>query len=208
MIPKLYDQFFIKKGDERRHLFQIISEEFKPESGIYPGSFVHLTPALYIREMTFIDNDRRINSFFSDPTTLEYINEQKMYDTEPKLTWLQKDFTKAMDLKEKSYDIMFSFYAGFISQQCKTLLKERGIVIANNSHGDATLALSDPDYTCLGVILRKDQQFRIKTEGIEGYITKKDGSDFDLEKVQKKMIGEKFSQYAYAYIFQKIANSY
>ncbi|AHC15942.1 hypothetical protein [Salinispira pacifica] len=203
MIPKLYDQYFVKKEDERRHLFQILSERFNLESGIYPGSFVHLTPAFYIREMIFIDNDRRINRFFSDPTTLEYINEQKIYNGEPKVIWRQGDYTEVGDLNEYSCDIMFSFYAGFISRHCKRFLKDRGVLIANNSHGDATLALSDPDYTCLGVILRNNQRFQIKTEEIEPYITKKNGSAFNLEKVREKMIGEKFSRYAYAYMFRK-----
>jgi hypothetical protein len=202
-VPKLYDQYFIQKGDERRHLFQILSSNYELRTGIYPGSFVHITPAFYIPEMMFIDSDKRINRFFSDANTLQYIDENKQYSSEPKVNWLQQDFTQDNPIQENYYDIMFSFYAGFISQHCKENIKSGGILVANNSHGDATLAIADPEYICIGVIQRNDQKFRLQTNDLEAYLTKKNGAELDIEKVKAKMIGEKFRQSAFAYVFQK-----
>ncbi len=204
IVLPLYDKYFIRKDDERQPLFQILSEKYEINSGIYPGSFVHITPSLYIPQMTYIDNDRRINKFFSDPKTIDYINRNKNYSNKPIVNWLQEDFTKPLEIKEKSFDIMFSFYAGFISQYCKSFLKENGLLITNNSHGDATLAITDKDFKCIGVVIRNGQKFRIKTDALNEFITKKNGTEIDIKKVKDKMIGEKFAKYAYAYVFQKI----
>ena len=204
MTPRLYQQYFIDKQDERRGLFQLVTDKFKIKSGIYPGSFVHITPAFYIPEMAFVDSDRRINRFFRDEITFKYIEENKTYDGPPNIYWNQLDYSSINDLQENYYEIMFSFYAGFISQACKKYLVLGGILIANNSHGDATMAIADPDYKVIGVVTRNLDRFNIRTEKIEEYITKKDGSEIDVEKVQKRMIGEKFSNNAYAYVFRKI----
>lgn len=204
MIPELYDQYFIQKQDERRHLFQLVAEQFQVKSGIYPGSFVHITPAFYIPEMAFIDSDRRINKFFQDDATMAYIEENKEYDGPAKVSWSQSDYTSATGIQEGHFDIMFSFYAGFISQDCKKYLKHQGILMANNSHGDASLALADTDYEALGVVLRNGDRFRIKSEGFQDFITKKDKSEIDVAKVTKRMVGERFSKSAFAIIFRKI----
>ena len=128
----------------------------------------------------------------------------KKYDHSTEITWRQADYAKDNDIKENCFDAMFSFYAGFISQECKRHLRSGGILVANNSHGDASMAIADPDYISLGAIIRNGDRFRIKTEHIEDYYLKKDKSPIDTRKVKEKMIGEKFSKYAYAYIFRKV----
>jgi hypothetical protein len=203
MIPKLYEQYFIDKQDERRQLFSLARDRFSATRGIYPGSFVHITPSFYIPEMAYIDSDRRIDRFFSDEGTVAYIEEQKDYADSPSLRWAQADYASAVGIPETHYQIMFSFYAGFISRECKKFLSSGGILIANNSHGDASLALTDPDYRPIGVILRNGDRFGIQTEQLSGYLTKKDGTPIDPEKVRKRMVGEKFIKSAYAYVFEK-----
>lgn len=204
MIPKLYQQYFIEKQDERRELFSLLAKQFSVKTGIYPGSFVHITPSFYIPEMAYIDNDRRISKFFRDPEVKKYIEDNKAYAETPKITGIQADYSKTLDLDEDYFDMMFSFYAGFISEACKRYLRSDGILIANNSHGDASLAISDPEYSSIGVIIRNRDKFRMVTENIGGYLEKKDNTPIDTVKVKEKMIGEKFSKYAYAYIFKKL----
>ena len=134
---------------------------------------------------------------------MAYIEEYKEYEGPAKVAWCQSDYASAMGLPENHYEIMFSFYAGFISQDCKKYLKHRGILLANNSHGDASLALADMDYEALGVVLRNGDRFRIKCESFQEYLTKKDQSEIDVAKVTKRMVGEKFAKSAYAYLFRK-----
>ena len=205
MAPALYDRYFIQKQDERRGLFELVAQRFEAQSGIYPGSFVHITPAFYIPEMAFLDSDSRMDKFFGNAQTMAYIEEQKEYTDPPNVVWKRADYASAQGLAEHHYDVMFSFYAGFISRDCKKYLRSGGILIANNSHGDASIALVDPDYEVIGIILRSGDRFRLKTEALTDYITKKDGTEIDREKVRSRMVGERFARPAYAYVFRKVA---
>lgn len=49
-------------------------------------------------------------------------------------------------------DLIISQYAGFVGQATKVYLKKGGILLCNDSHGDATLAYCDSDYEFVGVI--------------------------------------------------------
>lgn len=202
--PKLYKQYFIDKNDERKDLFNKLQTKYSIKKGIYPGSFVHITPSIFIKEMLYIDSDKRINKFFGNENTIAYINFIKEYSNDTKIIMLQEDYTKKLPIKDGYYDIMFSFYSGFISQSCKSYLKQDGILICNNSHGDSSVAILDEDYEFIGVITRKDEKFTLSYNNLDNYFIKKDGSIIDREKVLQTMIGEKFTIDCYAYIFKKL----
>lgn len=200
-IPALYRKYFVDKNDERRMLFEKIKEAYTPEKGVYPGSFVHITPSFYIREMTYIDSDKRISKFFSDENVLRYVEANKSYPESAVIHGLQADFSGDLPIQEHSFDIMFSFYAGFISRSCKNYLKNGGILVCNNSHGDASIARTDGDYTLAAVIKRNGENFSITDKELSSYCVKKDGSPIDTEKVLARMVGENFMRKAYAYVF-------
>jgi len=201
-IPKLYKQYFIDKKDERRKLFENIKNLYKPKKGIYPGSFVHISPSFYIREMTYIDSDKRISNFFKDDKVLNFIKHNKNYDEDPKIYVFQADFSSELPIDINSFDILFSFYAGFISQSCKRYLKNQGILVCNNSHGDASLAYTDEEYELIAIIKRNGDKFCITDTDLDEYFIKKDNTPIDIEKVQKKMVGENFTKKGYAYVFK------
>ena len=205
-IPQLYQQYFIDKHDERKMLFKKITELYQAQKGIYPGSFVHITPSFYIQDMTYIDSDKRISSFFENEKVLHFIEKNKQYNGRPSLHWYQADFSTELAIDKHSCDVMFSFYAGFISQSCKQYLKNDGILICNNSHGDASLAFVDGDYELLGVIKRNGARFSITDKDLHTYFKKKDGSSIDKNKIRKRMVGENFTKKGYAYIF-KLCNN-
>jgi len=202
MIPKLYETYFIAKMDERRELFLKIAQTYHPKRGLYPGSFVHITPSFYIEDMTYIDSDKRVEKFFSDPILLPFVKQHTTYNTEPVITGFQDDYSAIQPHLQASFDIMFSFYAGFISQICKVYLKPKAILVCNNSHGDSSLAAVDPDYQLIGVIKRRGEKFTLSHTNLETYCIKKDGTQIDSEKVRRKMIGEHFTKTPFAYIFQ------
>ena len=107
-----------------------------------------------------------------------------------------------LPIATESFDMMFSFYAGFISQSCKKYLKQDGILVCNNSHGDASIAFTDPDYFLTAVVKRSGERFRISSDSLDAYFHKKDKSPIDTEKVLRRMTGENFTKKAYAYIFR------
>jgi hypothetical protein len=201
-IPPLYKQYFVDKADERRVMFEKIATLYHPQKGIYPGSFVHITPSFYIPQMTYIDSDKRISKFFNDDNVTDYIEENKRYKETSSINGVQSDYSKNLPIDKNSFDIMFSLYAGFISQSCKTYLKNEGILVCNNSHGDASLACIDQDYELIGVIKRRGSEFNISNKDLPAYFIKKDGSPIDRAKVEKRMIGENFTKKGFAYIFR------
>lgn len=202
-VPVLYQKHFVEKQDERKQLFMKLAQKYHPAKGLYPGSFVHITPSFYIHDMTYVDMDARLPGFFRDEQLQRFLEQQKQYPETPLAAWYQADFTKPLPLEAETYDMLFSFYAGFISRQCKTYLKPNGILVCNNSHGDASLAAVDPDYTLRGVIRRNGDAFSLSEQQLQEFFQKKDGSPIDTERVLKRMIGENFTRKAFAYIFQK-----
>ena len=199
--PKLYKQYFVNKYDERIMLFQKVNELYHPKKGFYPGSFVHITPSFFIKNMTYIDNDKRISKFFNSDNLIDFIEENKTYEGMPVILGIQADYSSTLPIEESSFDIMFSFYAGFISQKCKKYLKEKGILIANDSHGDASIAYTDEDYELIGIVKRNGIKFSITDKDLHKYFNKKDGNPIDKTKVLDKMSGENFTKKGYAYIF-------
>jgi len=77
-VPKLYKKYYIDKSDERLELFKIITERYDIKSGLYPGSFVHITPSFVIPKMVYIDLDKRCPRFFQSNETLSFIEKQQI----------------------------------------------------------------------------------------------------------------------------------
>ncbi|HAK46244.1 MAG TPA: hypothetical protein DCO79_10055 [Spirochaeta sp.] len=109
-----------------------------------------------------------------------------------------------LPVEEGGLDVIFSFYAGFISQQCKKYLKPGGILVANNSHGDSSIAAVDEDYEFIAVLKRNGRRFSMSEEDLDSYFIKKNGTAIDLENVMKKMTEEGFTKTAFAYVFRLI----
>ena len=103
-IPKLYHEFYVKKGDERSELFSILTDTFNIKYGLYPGSFVHITPSFFISHMVYLDTDKRCSRFFSDKLTLDYIIRKKSYSESPEIRFYPTDFTSSINEKAETFD--------------------------------------------------------------------------------------------------------
>jgi hypothetical protein len=202
-VPSLYKKYFVDKGDEREELFQQLRDTYGPRRALYPGSFVHITPSFFIPEMSYVDVDRRAARFFTQTQVLDYVSSRKTYPEQPSLVFHSGDFSLPLPFDESSFDMLLSFYSGFISLYCKAYLRPSGILVANNSHGDASLAALDPDYRLVAVVNRRGTRFSLSSSNLRSYLKKKDGSPIDRERVLRTMIGERFSNEAFAYVFEK-----
>ena len=124
-IPELYQHYHTGRNDERLELFDIVKAEFGPESFLYPGCFVHATPAFVMPDGTFVDTDKRAKKFFNDPRTLSFIEESKRYRQPAKLQFLWRDYSEELPI-HREYDLLVSQYAGFVSESCKRYLRKGG----------------------------------------------------------------------------------
>jgi hypothetical protein len=79
----LYKNHFVNKQDERLGLFVLLAENFAILRALYPGSFVHLNPALVFPLTCFVDTDMRAARFFDDPAVLDLVRQRKVYPEEP-----------------------------------------------------------------------------------------------------------------------------
>jgi hypothetical protein len=112
---------------------------------LYPGSFVHITPAFIFQKTAFVDTDRRAQRFFEEPSVAEFVDRNKQYEQPSNINFFAQDYSKPLSINAE-YDLLLSQYAGFVSEKCKKYLRKGGILVANNSHGDASLASIEADF--------------------------------------------------------------
>jgi hypothetical protein len=172
---------------------------------MYPGSYIHIAPSFYIPEVVYIDSFKKTNSFFNDERFRDVININKIYKEEAIVRYHFADYSKKLPEKLGSFDLLISQYAGFVSQCCKKYLKREGILVANNSHNDAGMALVDESFEFIGVIYYSQKHYRLTQRNLEKYFIPK-RSEVKMTKKyikkHKKTIG--YTKTASAYIFKKI----
>lgn len=202
-IPKLYEQYYVNKKYEQVELFRILQKTFAIKKGLYPGCFTHITPSFIIPHMVYVDLDTRCQKFFNATTTQAFITSRKEYSEDPLVHFHAADFSKGFDESIASFDLLISLYAGFISKFCHRFLKKDGILLANNSHGDAPLAYLDRRFEFLAVIKRRGCNFRIDSMNLDAYFHTKSGKKIDKKHILATMKGPLYTKTAYAYIFRK-----
>jgi len=201
--PELYKQYFVDKRDERLDLFRLLSERFSIESGLYPGSFVHIAPSFVIPHMVYVDMDKRCDSFFRSEKTRIFIDKNKEYEMPASYRFHEADFSEGFPERKESFDILLSLYSGFISKCCGEYLKAGKILLTNNSHGDAPLAFLDERYYLIGVVKRNGSRFSYSEKDLDSYFIPKGNKALDKETIEKTMQGPAYTKTAYAYVFKK-----
>jgi len=201
--PEIYKKFFVDKGDERLDMFRLLTEKFRIESGLYPGSFVHITPSLVIPHMVYVDMDKRCKPFFNSERTRAFVDKNKVYGKSATYSFHKADFSNDLPLVNVSFDILISLYAGFISKYCGKYLRKGGILLANNSHGDAPLAYLDEKFELIGVVKRSGNRFSYSEEELDSYFILKGNRPIDKVTIEKTMKGPAYIKVAYAYVFRK-----
>ena len=202
--PDIYKQYFVDKGDERLGLFRLLVEKFSIESGLYPGSFVHITPSFVIPHMVYVDMDKRCQSFFTSEKTRAFVEKNREYEKPPSYSFHKGDFSEGFPEKKGSFDLLISLYSGFISKYCGAYVMKGGILLANNSHGDAPLAYLDERFEFIGVVKRYGNRFSYSENDLDSYFIPKDKKPFDAETIEKTMKGPAYTKPAYAYVFKKL----
>ena len=202
----LYKQFFIDKQEERLGLFEALQEHYAPQKGLYPGSFVHISPSFIIPEMVYVDSDRRCPAFFA--SCAAYLGERRLYRQEARYRFHHQDFASPLPEEEESFDLLISLYSGFVSESCAHYLRSGGLLLANDSHGDASLARLNPALTLSAVVEREGEVFSISTEALGACFRTRSGKsgsgrNGNEAEIRRKMRGPAYTRAPYAYIFRK-----
>ena len=151
----LYHKYHLDKEHTSIGLFRKLEEVFNIDRVLYPGSHVHITPSLVFPNVVYADSFRNTYKFFEDVETKKYINQNKEYAEGSSFYFFQQDYNKPFAGLNDDFDLIISQYAGFVGQATKRYLKKRGLLVCNNSYGDASMASIDTDYKLVGVYRKK-----------------------------------------------------
>ena len=189
-----------EKVGNRTELYREVAKSYKISSALYPGSHIDISPSLVIPKVVYVDNFKGTIKFFKNMNPIKsYLDEHKEYTQTCDISFIGNDYSEELGIEP--VDLIISQYAGFVGQATKKYLKTGGILLCNDSHGDATLARFDDEFEFIGVIEGRN---KIISFNLGDYFTMSSGKDIDLLKVKEKMKGPRYSLGAENYLFRKI----
>ena len=198
-IIEEYKDYVFKIGD-REALYKNVAKEYGIRNAIYPGSHIDITPSLFIPKVTYIDNFKGAIKFFKHMDIIKrYIEQNKEYSGLCEVYFIGKDYTQTLEIKQ--VDLIISQYAGFVGQKTKRFLRMGGILLCNDSHGDATMARFDKEFEFIGIV---DRNSDIKIKDLEKYFRLPKEREINLKIVEEKMKGLKYTLDADNYLFRKV----
>lgn len=188
---------------DRLRLFRAISAALSAGRVLYPGSFVDLAPSFSFRDVTYLDTDTRARDFFEDREGVrEIIGAQAGSPADPRFRFIHADYTGSLDLRDQSFDLLISLYAGFISEHCSRYLCRGGTLLVNSSHGDAAMASINPAFRLTGAVISSQGEYRVNTIDLEQYLIPKRPSAITAESLHESGRGVAYTKPAFAYLFE------
>jgi cytochrome c2 len=166
---------------------------------------VHISPAFVFADTVFIDSDKNAKKFFSHDELAKFVSKRKEYDENSRISFHGINYKKAIRNLINQCDLLISQYAGFVSNTCKEYLKIGGILLVNNSHGDAGLASIDKDYKFIATVQRIKGKYRISEDSLEKYFVPKKNIDVTKELLFEIQKGVGYTKTAPLYVFKRIS---
>lgn len=204
LIQKLYDEYYGEKYKARHSYFEALSKYFSPMKVLYPGGFIHINASYVFPDVTYVDNNKNAIRFFKIPAdVLEIISKQKSYDKKPTIQFFGQNYEDTLPIAEESYDLIISLFAGFVSLATKKYLTKGGLLVANDSHGDASMANLDPELKFIGVLFEKDNKLILSRDELQSFFKPKGNKIISKELLLETNKGPKYILAADHYVFEK-----
>ncbi len=105
-------------------------------------------------------------------------------------------------MAEASFDLLISLYAGPVWENCRGYLAPHGLLLANTSHGDASLAALDPTLRLVAAVHQRDGRYRLGTDDLDSYLIPKKPSAADPDAIRRQGRGIAYTRNAFAYVFE------
>lgn len=165
---------------------------------------MHVTPSLVFPDVTYVDSFRNTQKFYQSSQVKEFIEKNKKYQEKTNLKFHHQDYCKDLPEDLESFDVVISQYGGFVGMAVKKYLKKGGVLVCNDSHGDASMASIDANYELIAVYNRRtDEKFSISSKGIKEYLIPKKKVKVTKESLEKTMKGVPYTKSPSGYIFRK-----
>lgn len=190
---------------DREALFVAASEQLAEPRVLYPGSFVDIAASFVFPNVTYVDSDARAKRFFADRVGVERIvNAHKQYEGPATFSFIHADYTSEMKLAERGFDLLVSLYAGFVSRACGRYLRPGGLLLANDSHGDASMASIDPGLELVAVVRRRGGAYRSSNRDLDAYLIPNHDTRVTPELLERTNRGVGYTRSASAYLFRRL----
>lgn len=198
-----WEQYRDAIGD-RSPMFRLVVDQWPVEHALYPGSYVDLSPSTAIATVTYVDSDARAARYFADSARVAAeLGDQLRPGLEPQVSFVAADYTQRLPVEDGSVDLVISLFAGPVWEHCGRYLRHGGWLLANNSHGDASIAALDASLRLVGVVQHSADRCRLLTSGLESFLIPKRPEAADLEQIRRAGRGIAFTRSAFAYVFEK-----
>lgn len=204
-VPRFYAEYDRHPGDRTR-LFGAISD-LVPRAArvLYPGSYVDIGPSAWFDTVTYVDTDKRAARFFSQADAVHRLvadmrDATDRTDSRIAVTFHHLDYREPLPVAEGSIDLLVSLYAGFISESCTRYVRSGGLLLANDSHGDASMASLDPRYRLVGVVQSRGGGYQTDKDDLDAFLVPKRGRP-TVGLLHRTMRGTAYTETPYAYIF-------
>ncbi len=188
---------------DRSALFGALADRWPIERALYPGSYVDLSPSTAIPSVTYVDSDARAARFFSDGDLVAAeLDGRTRPGAGTEVRFVAGDYTQPLDVPDGSVDLLISLYTGPMWEACRRYLRPGGLLLANTSHGDASLAALDPSWALVAAVHYPDGRYRLATDDLESYLVPKRPEAADAESIRSSGRGIGYTRSAFAYLFE------
>ncbi len=183
-------------------MFRALAQAWAPRRALYPGCYVDLSPSSAIPEVTYVDVDRRAAAFFANGDLVRAeIPGRTVPGAGTAVEFLAADYTTALAVPDEGFDLLISLYAGPVWENCRRYLKPGGLLLANASHGDASLAALDPTLRLEAAVTNRGETYLLDTEGLDRYLVPKKPDANRPELIRAAGRGVAYTRPAFAYVF-------
>lgn len=190
---------------DRSSLFAEVAVAWRIERALYPGSYLDLAPSTAIGAVTYVDTDRRAARYFADSgRAAAELNDMPHSTAEPDIRFLQADYTGELPVADGGFDLLISLYAGPVWDHCRRYLRAGGLLLANTSHGDASVAALDPDLELVAAVQHRGDRYRLDTADLARYLVPKKPDAADADLIRRSGRGIAYTRPAFAYLFRLV----
>jgi SAM-dependent methyltransferase len=197
-----WSQYRESIGD-RTGLFTALVDRVPVHRALYPGSYVDLSPSAAIASVTYVDTDARAARFFADTglVAAELAGKARP-GAGHQVRFLAADYTHPLDVPDGSMDLVISLFAGPVWEHCRRYLRPGGWLLANSSHGDASLAALDPTLRLIAVAHHRDDHDSLSTDRLDEYLIPKRPELATADRIRATGRGIAYTRNAFAYLFR------
>lgn len=201
---------FDRHPDDRIRLFEAVGGVVDPESVLYAGSYVDIAPSVVFDDVEYVDIDKRAARFFEQEDDVRDLIARKREAfgnrvptrDDFRFRFQHRSYEEPLDI-DGSVQLLVSLYAGFISEHCTRYLAPGGWLLANDSHGDASMASLDSDYDLVAVVDSTGGGYRLNADDRESYLVPKRGEPPAVDGLHDTGRGFAYTRSPFAYLFQR-----